>query len=115
MNYLSKYSPKEGASEISEALNPPGVNPRQYSYIKRAYYTDSYKIRCEFENGRTGDLHLSDYKNLGGVFEKLNDPEYAASFKLVEGILTWGDGELDIAPETVYHKATGEPLPDWME
>jgi hypothetical protein len=86
-----------------------------YSYIKNAYYKDSYKIRCEFENGRSGILDLMPFRNFGGVFEKLNNPEYAASFKLVEGVLTWGDGEFDIAPETVYHKATGEPLPEWME
>lgn len=30
------------------------------------------------------------------------------------GVLEWEDGP-DIAPETLYAKATGEPLPDWME
>jgi hypothetical protein len=35
--------------------------------------------------------------------------------RVVDGILTWGEGEIDIAPETVYHLATGLPLPEWME
>jgi len=29
------------------------------------------------------------------------------------GVLTW-EGDLDIAPETLYADATGSPLPDWM-
>jgi len=30
------------------------------------------------------------------------------------GVITWND-EFDIAPETLYNDATGEPLPAWME
>ena len=30
------------------------------------------------------------------------------------GTLCWPDG-VDIAPETLYHEATGEPLPAWMK
>lgn len=29
------------------------------------------------------------------------------------GVLSWG-GDIDIAPESLYSRATGEPLPDWM-
>lgn len=29
------------------------------------------------------------------------------------GVITWG-GEVDLAPETLYAEATGEPLPGWM-
>jgi len=29
------------------------------------------------------------------------------------GILSWQD-DVDIAPEALYHAATGEPLPEWM-
>jgi len=31
------------------------------------------------------------------------------------GVLTWGDGEVDIAPETLYAEATKSQLPDWMD
>jgi len=29
------------------------------------------------------------------------------------GVLCWPDG-VDVAPETLYSEATGEPLPAWM-
>jgi len=29
-------------------------------------------------------------------------------------VLTWGDEEVDIAPETLYAEATNTPLPEWM-
>ncbi|TLD41404.1 MAG: hypothetical protein JETT_2306 [Candidatus Jettenia ecosi] len=29
-------------------------------------------------------------------------------------MLCW-PGDVDVAPETVYHKATGELLPSWLE
>jgi len=30
------------------------------------------------------------------------------------GVITW-DGEIDIAPETLYSAATQKPLPQWVE
>ena len=87
----------------------------QYSYIKEAGYIDSYKFRCLFEDGKEGILDLTEYMSRGGVFEKIKNEDYAKKISLVDGILTWGNGELDIAPETVYHIVTKSPLPKWME
>lgn len=38
--------------------------------------------------------------------------EWAVIHKLK--VLCWPE-DVDVAPETVYHEATGEPLPSWLE
>ncbi len=84
-----------------------------YSYVKEAVYIEPHKIRVVFEDGKQGILDLAKYLDRGGVFDILRDEQRASNFHLEEGILTWGD--LDLAPESVYHDATGEPLPSWVE
>jgi hypothetical protein len=83
--------------------------------VVTAQHKDGYRIELTFENGRRGIVDFSKYLSRGGVYERLRDPEFFRSFKVNEelGVLTWGD-EVDIAPETLYSEATGEPLPDWM-
>ena len=80
-----------------------------------AKYKDGYRIEVVFDNGRHGIVDLSEYAKRGGVFEGFKDMEYFRGFRVNEelGVLTWGD-EVDIAPETLYSEATGEPLPEWM-
>lgn len=87
----------------------------QYSYLKQAQYIDHYKVKCLFEDGRKGILDLSQYLMKGGVFDKFKDESYARKLTLIDGVLAWGNGEIDIAPETVYHLTTKLPLPGWME
>lgn len=81
-----------------------------------AEYLGEYKIRLTFENGKTGVVDFLPYTRRSGIFAKLKDMEYFKRFAVNRdlGTLTWGDG-LDIAPETLYSKATGEPLLQWME
>ena len=45
----------------------------------------------------------------------MRDLDFFKRFKVDPelGVLTW-EGDLDIAPETLYADATGSPLPDWM-
>lgn len=38
----------------------------------------------------------------GAAFESLKDDNVLRKFTLFHGVLTWNDGEIDIAPETVY-------------
>jgi hypothetical protein len=54
---------------------------------------------------------MSQYPKKGGVFSKFANLEYFKTFHVDNGVLSWGEGEIDIAPETLYHKATGEPFP----
>ena len=83
--------------------------------IVKAQHLGGYKIRLIFENGKEGVVNLEKYAKMGGVFTKFSDLEYFKKFQINDelGVLCWPDGE-DIAPETIYSMATGEPLPDWM-
>ncbi|MDZ7761735.1 MAG: DUF2442 domain-containing protein [Desulfovermiculus sp.] len=81
-----------------------------------AVYKGGYKIEVTFDDGVTGIVDFSRYLNQGGVFEKFNDIEFFKNFSINKelGVLTWGDEEVDIAPETLYAEATNTPLPEWM-
>jgi len=83
--------------------------------VVSAEHRGGYRIEVVFDDGRRGLVDLSKYAERGGVFERFRDPEFFRDFRINEelGVLTWGD-ELDIAPETLYAEATGEPLPEWM-
>ena len=51
----------------------------------------------------TGEKRLLDVSRLkGAAFEPLKREEVFSNPVLFHGILTWKDGEIDIAPETVY-------------
>ena len=87
-----------------------------YYEIIEAKYLKNFLIEIKFLNGKSGIVNLEEYKNKGGIFSKFNDPEFFKNVKLNKefGVLTW-DNEIDIAPETIYSLATGEPLPEWMQ
>ena len=87
-----------------------------YYEIIKVKYLKNFLIEVKFLNGKSGIVNLEEYKNKGGIFSKFNDMDFFKNVKLNKefGVLTW-DGEIDIAPETIYSLATGEPLPDWMQ
>ena len=80
-----------------------------------AKYKGEYSIEVAFEDGAIGIVDFSKYLEKGGAFDKFKDIEFFKTFTINEdlGVLTWGD-EIDIAPETLYAKATNSPLPDWI-
>jgi len=81
-----------------------------------AKYIDGYEIEVTFENGRKGIVNFEGYAEKGGVFGRLAELEYLKDFHInrVLGVLSWRD-EVDIAPEALYHEATGEPFPEWID
>ena len=83
--------------------------------ILSARKMEGYKIELVFENGKSGIVDLAEYAGKGGVFSRFKDMSYFSSFSIHPElkVLTW-PGDVDIAPETLYYKATGEPLPAWM-
>ena len=83
-----------------------------YFDIIEAVYLDGYKIKLAFEDGKKGVVDLAGYVGQG-VFERFRDLVYFKKYKVEHGILTWGEGELDIAPETLYCAATGEKEIIW--
>jgi len=80
-----------------------------------AKHIDAYTLELVFENGKKGTYDFSTYIKRGGVFIRFSDLSYFKRFYINKelGVLCWPDG-LDVAPETVYHAVTGEPLPSWM-
>ena len=81
-----------------------------------AAYKGGYRIELQFDDGECGEVDFAKSLDRGGVFQRLKDPELFRGFSVNEelGTLTW-EGELDIAPETLYAEATGRGLPDWKE
>jgi hypothetical protein len=81
-----------------------------YFDIIEAEYLGEYRIKILFEDNASGIADLSGYINKGVVFKPFNEIRYFANFKIENGTLTWGNGELDIAPEALYAAATGKPI-----
>ena len=51
----------------------------------------------------TGEQRLFDTTLLtGSAFEPLKDEKTLADFTICHGVMTWMNGEIDIAPETMY-------------
>ena len=51
----------------------------------------------------TGEQRLFDTTLLtGSAFEPLKDEKTLADFSIFHGVMTWMNGEIDIAPETMY-------------
>ncbi|MDO4463579.1 MAG: DUF2442 domain-containing protein [Acetatifactor sp.] len=51
----------------------------------------------------TGEQRLFDATLLtGSAFEPLKDEKTLADFTIFHGVMTWMNGEVDIAPETMY-------------
>ena len=78
--------------------------------VINAKYIKDYKIELFFENGKHGIVDFTKYVGNNDVFKSFNDINFFKNFKIEFGSLIWGNGELDIAPETLYEKATGEKV-----
>jgi len=84
--------------------------------VVSAIYEGDYRIALTFNNGKKGVVDFSEYLLKGGVFDRFKDIDFFKDFSVNDelGTLTWRD-DVDVAPEKLYSKATGAPLPDWME
>ena len=81
-----------------------------YFEIKEAVFQKEHQIRMRFEDGSVGTVDLSDYLKEDTVFSQFSSEEYFKDFKIEYGTLVWGNGEVDIAPETLYERATGKKI-----
>ena len=81
-----------------------------YFNIIKAVYVDEYRINLKFKNNKTGIVNLSDYISSAEVFHDLKSLDNFKKFSIDYGTLTWNNGEIDIAPETLYEKATSEKI-----
>jgi len=79
-------------------------------------YLHDYILEIKFKDGKKGKVDFSEYVKKGGVFRKFSDINFFREVTINPefGFLTWPEN-IDVAPETLYAKATGEPLPSWMQ
>ena len=84
--------------------------------ILSAELVGPYCLRLYFDDGRSGVVDFSSYLERGGVFERWKVPAEFLAFRVDPELknLVW-PGDLDLAPETLYAAATGQPLPSWCE
>ena len=76
-------------------------------HVVRAEYAGGHQIRLTFDDGIVGTVDFSGWLR-GPVFEPLGDPEYFQRFFVDGGTVAWPNGA-DIAPETLYERATRQP------
>lgn len=87
-----------------------------YYDVVSAEYLEDYTLKIWFADGKSGIVDFTPYIRKGGIFSRLAELEIFKSFSVNQelGVLTW-QGEIDIAPETLYSEATQGPLPQWVE
>jgi hypothetical protein len=74
----------------------------------------AYRLELTFTNGERAELDLADrIVGRGGVFAPLQDIDFFKKVKVDPeiGTLVWPN-EVDMCPDVLYSKATGEPLPE---
>jgi hypothetical protein len=77
--------------------------------VVQAEYVEDYRLKLVFADGGSGEVDFLPFIEKGGVFETLRDMERFKAFSVDPdwNTITWQDGELDMAPETLYFEATG--------
>lgn len=72
---------------------------------------DDTRLRVSF---KSGDIRVVDMSPLFSIpaLAPLADPAVLRNFAIDHGILTWLDGELDVAPEWLLDHGQSEPYPD---
>jgi hypothetical protein len=77
---------------------------------------NGYCLQVEFADGAKGTADLHRLIEEHPAYRALKDPAiFRSTFVHPElKSVSWA-GDIDIAPETLRHPATGEPYPAWME
>ena len=80
-----------------------------------AKYVKDYLVEFHFADNSSGLVDFDEYKTKPGLFSEFRDITFFRNFKLDNelGTITWQNG-LDIAPDTLYFKATGK-LPKGLD
>ncbi|MFH1007553.1 MAG: DUF2442 domain-containing protein [Candidatus Latescibacterota bacterium] len=76
--------------------------------VTKARYEKEYRIRIEFNDGKSGVVDLKD-DLWGSVFEPLKDQNEFKRFTVSEILhtISW-ENDADFAPEYLYHKCLTE-------
>jgi len=76
--------------------------------VKEAKYIEDYKILIVFNTNESGIADLSDVIDKYEIAKVLKDTQKFAAFHLDSWPTIAWDCGFDIAPETLYYKATGK-------
>ena len=72
----------------------------KYHIVKATYLSD-YSVRFLFADKTLKDFDFRPYLNLG-IFNELKDVNLFKKFNLENNTITWCNGEIDFAPDTIY-------------
>jgi len=81
-----------------------------YFSVSEATHLGNYKIKITFQNGKSGIADLEGHISEGEIYREIRNPDKFKNFSIEFGTLTWENGEIDVAPETLYEIATGEKI-----
>jgi hypothetical protein len=74
-----------------------------FTEVTNAEYIENYKVSVLFNDGikKTVDFYSLLFLNDYPAFRPLKDLEFFKNFKVTDTI-EWDNGNIDIAPETIY-------------
>ncbi len=78
--------------------------PTQELEVTSARVTDELCMLVSFSNGEIRLFNASGLLQYP-AFEPLSDPEVFNTFTIDHGVLSWLDGDIDIAPEALYKRS----------
>ena len=80
--------------------------------IKKAKYLSGHKLKIEFEDGKvvTIDFEKFVFKSEHPLMNKFQDIELFKKFRIDDGVLCWGDNEMDFNPADLYTGKDPEPF-----
>nr|VFK80573.1 MAG: Protein of unknown function (DUF2442) [Candidatus Kentron sp. SD] len=79
-------------------------------HILDAHYIEGFRIFLRFNTGESGMVDLEDVIHRYEIAEPLRDPVRFSKFRLDSWpTLAWDCG-FDIAPESLYYRATGKGM-----
>ena len=67
---------------------------------------DGHRVAVRFSDGYSGVLDMAKYFGYP-AFAGLNDPAVFATARAGLGTVLWGDGDIDVAPDTAREEALG--------
>ena len=73
-------------------------NPTPMKKVIYAEYRGNYMIRVAFNTGEVVDVNFTHGFD-GSAFEPLKNESVLKDFAIQHGVLTWRNGDIDVAPE----------------
>ena len=80
---------------------------RPQYFVTSVTVLDDHRLCLSFEDGTTGEVDLADLVSRGGVYASLRDRAYFLQVRVDPegGTIAWPN-DTDVAPETLYARAT---------